>query len=138
MGRNADGARGNDVLNMNKLIFTTLIFSLALVGCAKKNQNENIQDTSKSSNQAKTVVTAEGYQKAIYDTLQPYWSTQQITGVKNNVLEITAPSEFINLHFNIVIAFELMEQGQAESDQAKIEEGIENLNDLASQNSWLR
>lgn len=123
---------------MPKLLLAILIFSIALVGCVKNVQNNDQRNINNNVEQNKPVITTESYKQSLSVILQPYWDSLQPAGVKDKILELTAPAEFLNLHLNIVIAFELIEQGQKDSDQGKIEEGIDRLNNLANNNDWLR
>lgn len=120
---------------MSKLFFTIFVFSLVLFGCSKNVDQEKVNN---NIEQKKSVITSDSYKQSLNTILQPYWDSLQPVGVKDKILELTAPAEFLNLHLNIVIAFELIEQGQKDSDQGKIEEGIDRLNNLANQNDWLR
>ena len=138
MGRNANGTGRNDVLIMSKLFFIIFVFSLTFAGCVKDVQDNDRGVNKNNIEQNKPVITSQSYQQSLNAILQPYWGSLQPAGVKNKILELTAPAEFLSLHLNIVIAFELIEQGQKDSDQGKIEEGIDRLNNLANQNDWLR
>ena len=138
MGRNANGTGRNDVLIMSKLFFIIFVFSLTFAGCVKDVQDNDRGVNKNNIEQNKPVITSQSYQQSLNAILQPYWDSLQPAGVKNKILELTAPAEFLNLHLNIVIAFELIEQGQKDSDQSKIEDGIDRLNNLANNNDWLK
>ena len=120
---------------MSKLFFIIFVFSLVLFGCSK---NVDQGEANNNVEQKKPAITSQGYKQSLNAILQPYWDSLQPAGVKNKILELTAPAEFLSLHLNIVIAFELIEQGQKDSDQGKIEEGIDRLNNLANNNDWLK
>lgn len=126
------------IFRQQNILITVFIFGLAVSGCVKNVQNNDQGNINNNVEQNKPVITSESYKQLLSAILQPYWDSLQPAGVKDKILELTAPAEFLNLHLNIVIAFELIEQGQKDSDQGKIEDGIDRLNNLANNNDWLR
>ena len=77
------------------------------------------------------------YRQQIAEALQPFWQSNEVNGIREKVLDIRTPSAYLDLHLDIVLAFDKIEQGQATADQALIEEGFEKLNDLKDQYPWL-
>lgn len=126
------------IFRQQNILIIVFIFGLAVSGCVKNVQNNDQGNINNNVEQNKPVITSESYKQSLSAILQPYWDSLQPAGVKDKILELTAPAEFLNLHLNIVIAFELIEQGQKDSDQGKIEDGIDRLNNLANNNDWLR
>lgn len=126
------------IFRQQNILIIVFIFGLAVSGCVKNVQNNDQGNINNNVEQNKPVITSESYKQSLSAILQPYWDLLQPAGVKDKILELTAPAEFLNLHLNIVIAFELIEQGQKDSDQGKIEDGIDRLNNLANNNDWLR
>ena len=118
------------------LVLLFLVFSIS--GCFKTETASNFND---SGNLEPKKLSAEEledqYQSLLAEILKPYWQNQGIAGIKDKILALTAPAEYLDLHFNLVVAFELIEQGQASADQAKIEEGLEKIGELKNQYSWI-
>lgn len=129
---------------MKKLLVLTLILSFIAVGCLKKPLNQSFGTTVDDATAtvveqpAVVVVTPAEYQQSLKLALRPYWEEQKITETKEAVLDLTAPVDFLTLHFQAVVALEIIEQGQKDSDQSKIEDGFDRLNNLAQQYSWLK
>lgn len=116
------------------LIFLLSLF-LSLSAC-QKNQPKSFDNESAPPAVNQEDLSSQ-YQASLQEVLKPYWQNGQIEGVKNQILALRAPSQFLDLHFNLVIAFELIEQGQANADQAKIEDGLSKLDQLKKQHSWI-
>jgi hypothetical protein len=116
------------------LILLGLIFLVS--GCFNL---RSASDSNSNNNQSKAITPEPEiqYEPALKEILQPYWQDQGITELKTKILALKAPAEYLDLHLNLVIAFELIEQGQRDADQAKIEEGIEKLEQLKIQYPWL-
>jgi|SRR3989344_5673338 len=117
-----------------RLVILLLLF-LALSACLR-GQADNF-----SNQPASPAISQEDldrqYQASLKEILGPYWQTGQISGLKDQILALRAPSQYLDLHFNLVVAFELIEQGQADADQAKIEDGLSKLDQLKGQYPWL-
>lgn len=127
-----------------RFIVAVLICGLAVIGCVKKTQPQDVNRAINEENNTVLeqsvvpVVTPEQYQASLRLALQPFWQEQKIAETKDAVLALIAPAEYISLHFKVVVALETIEQGQKDSDQAQVEEGFEKFNDLAQQYSWLK
>ncbi len=93
-------------------IFIILAFlSFALVGCFKKSEslvNKNMPNQPKPEEPKDLVAD---YQSSLVEILKPYWERKEILGVKDKILTLKAPAQYLDLHFNLVVAFELLEQG---------------------------
>jgi len=87
---------------------------------------------------ARNVELERQYEKSVKEILTPFWAGQPTSGIRQQLLDLRAPALYLNLHINLVLAFDLIEQGQTESDQAKIESGLDRLNGLAGQYAWLK
>jgi len=79
----------------------------------------------------------QAYEDQVKSILAPFWSAQTSTGIKAKILELRAPTQYLDLHLQLVLAFGLLEQGQQTADQAKIEEGLGQLNQLKVAYPWL-
>ncbi|OGY46058.1 MAG: hypothetical protein A2744_04050 [Candidatus Buchananbacteria bacterium RIFCSPHIGHO2_01_FULL_44_11] len=77
------------------------------------------------------------YEQSLKEILKPFWPTKDPAGIRLQIIDLRAPARYLDLHINLVLAFDLFEQGQAESDQAKIEAGLERLTGLKNQYPWL-
>lgn len=127
-----------------KLLF--LFFSLFLVfflsACfkAKDRTDLNIRTNEPQPEPVKILTEAEqeqNYQIQVKDILKPYWQKQGLAGIKDKILVLRAPAEYLDLHFNLVVALEVLEQGKNSSDQEKVEEGMAQLEALKSRYPWL-
>ncbi len=123
--------------NIKILVFLSLIVILS--ACTLKKNEVNDPAVKSDAEKKENIIKVEKeYKSALVEILKPYWESQQIAGIKDKILELRAPAEDFNLHFNLVVAFELLEQGQAESDQSKIEEGMEKIKKLQEEYSWIK
>lgn len=77
------------------------------------------------------------YEQHLATILKPFWSTQNAGTIKNQILELRAPGKYLDLHLNLVLAFDLLERGQQAADQAIINQALEKLNKLKSTYPWL-
>lgn len=115
------------------LILLFLVFTIS--GCFKtKSPAVNNQIGSKALTQEELETQ---YESALKEILKPYWVDNSVAGLKDKVLALTVPVEYLDLHFNLVIAIELIEQGSQTSDQAKIEDGLEKIAELKNEYDWL-
>ena len=122
-------------------IMKLTILGLTVSGCFRTADNENGQ-AAESIDQTVTAppdhkVSEAEYQQSLSEILKPYWATGQTDGIKDQILALIAPAEYLNLHFDLVVAFELMEQGNLKGDSVKINQGVTKLNQLKSQFTWL-
>jgi len=77
------------------------------------------------------------YEKAIAEILNPVWEENNFDGIRDKILEIKTPAKYLELHLGLVLALDLIQQGRLDSDQAKIEQGLEKLTELKNQYKWL-
>ena len=123
-------------IRRGKLIFILLFFIFLLSACAK---SPNLF-TNLNTSQPETLSLEEierQYESSLQEILKPGWENKEISGIKDKILALKAPTKYLDLHFNLVIAFELIEQGQKAADQAKIEDGLEKIAKLKTQYPWL-
>jgi len=125
--------------NYKKKIILFFLFSpFLLIACLRNpSVNINITNTNAKQDELTPEELEQKYESEISEILQPVWQNKDFTGVKEKILALKAPAKYLDLHLNLVIAFELIEQGQMDSDQDKIEEGIEKLEKLKTQYPWL-
>lgn len=78
------------------------------------------------------------YESSLKEILRPFWEINEITGLKDEILALKTPAKYLDLHLKIVIAFEFIEQGRANSDPDKVEQGLEKVAKLEIQYPWIR
>ncbi|MAF14228.1 MAG: hypothetical protein CMI53_05075 [Parcubacteria group bacterium] len=105
-------------------------------GTEGKNNVQNI-DEAKDKPSLSAEELAEDYRTELKNILQPFFAGSTSEGIKDKVLNLKAPAKYIDLHFSLVVTLELIEQGKANADQAKIEQGLEQLDVLKIEYSWL-
>ncbi|MFA6254863.1 MAG: hypothetical protein WC675_02365 [Patescibacteria group bacterium] len=119
-------------------IFVILaFFGFVMVGCSNKSEpisNQNMQNQPKPEEQKDLVAD---YESNLVEILKPYWESNKILGIKDKILALKAPAQYLDLHFSLVVAFESLEQGQLASDQNKIEDGQAKIQALKTEYPWL-
>ena len=126
------------------LVVVLLAVGLVFTGCWKKVPASIDQGDSSSAPvvvenpPVKPVITEASYEKSINEIFQSFWQNRQVAGLKDKVLEQTVPPKYLDFHFDLVVALELVEQGQKDSDQAKIEQGFEQIDGLSNKNVWFK
>lgn len=128
-----------NLLTLILLLSLTLSLSACLKPKDQPNFNQN-QNTGQPDQPAPVLTEAElekNYQDSVKEALEPYWQKQDISGVKDKILAWRAPAKFLDLHFNLVVAFELLEQGKTGANQEKVEAGMDKLNALKAKYPWL-
>ncbi|MBN1778946.1 MAG: hypothetical protein JW816_01880 [Candidatus Buchananbacteria bacterium] len=119
------------------LLFSLFIFS----GCSSQNNNQTVdvgnQDAVVQS-QLLTEQVEKDYQVQLANILAPYWLTGQFTGIKDQILDLRAPSQDLNLHLNLVLALQDLEDGTNDNDQEKIDQAKKRIDQLANQYDWLK
>lgn len=122
-----------------KKVLLILILSLAVSGCLKKQITSNeVIGNNNATPAIEEIVTKESYQDDLKNVLMPFWSQGSRDKIKEQILGLTVPSEYLDLHFNLVIAFEMIEQGSKDSDQEQIDLGLAKIDRLAQEYSWLQ
>lgn len=116
-------------------LLVLLIFFAAFLNSFTRQKNIN-QNTNQPQVKSNPQLERE-YEKQLKETLKPLWQDKQISGLKEQILDLRVPAKYLELHLNLVFAFDLIEQGQIAADQAKVEEGLEKLNQLKNQYPWL-
>ena len=71
------------------------------------------------------------------EILKPFWQQTQSSGLKEQILALSVPAKYLQLHLDLVLAFDLIEQGQQEADQDKIEKGLTKINQLKDKYPWI-
>lgn len=122
-----------------KKIIPFLIISLFLSACIKK-QTDFFNDglPVEDSAEAITAVTPEMYQQEVKEILSSFWQDQESLNIKQDLIGLTVPREYMDLHLNLVVVFQKLEQGADGSDQALVEEALDELNDLVQDYPWIK
>lgn len=120
------------------------VFLLALLvfitACTPRQQvldNQN-GDNLQIVQEEKRVVTQSEYEGQVKTALQGYYTTNDVTAVKDQIVSLTVPAEYLDVHFELVVAFELLDQGQKQNDQSKIDQGQKKLEELSKTYTWLK
>ncbi len=118
-------------------LFLFILFALVVLsGCSifvnKNNNNANLQNGNAINPELE-----KQYEKSVKSILQPAYLGQGISGIKQQILDLRAPAKYLDLHLNLVLIFDSIEEGQKQADQAKIEAGLDKLEQLKQQYPWL-
>lgn len=138
------------VFNMkkNKLLKIVIIVFLVffISGCFKEQKSDKPAESqyllnNKNNNQQFADVTEskpkkEGYKSSVMEILQPGWEESNIASFKNEIIDLTVSADYLDFHMDFVIALELIEQGQKDNNQTKINQGFSKINQLKSQYEW--
>lgn len=122
------------------LLLILLLFGIA--GCARFVPNASPSEQSISGGDRNTIVvdtaalTAQ-YQHDVAVALAPYWTSGVTTGVKNAVLELRVPQDLLDVHFQLVLALEQLEQAETDDDEVQIATAQASLTQLREAHSWM-
>lgn len=123
--------------NKKNLLFLVLIFSVILLsGCSFFDRGNQLADQTDQAFKPNPELERQ-YEQALEAVLEPFWRARSSAGIRDQILELRTPGRYLDLHLNLVLAFDLIESGQAEADQSKIEQGIDRINQLKDQYPWL-
>ena len=133
----------NKNANQTFFIFGLIAFSLTLTGCfqpGKKISADNAGQAAANEQQkaANNQALEHQYEISVPTILKPYWQNNDVADLKAEILALTVPVKYLDLHLNLVMALENIEQGRAGSDQAKIQAGVDKINKLAADYNWLK
>lgn len=80
----------------------------------------------------------EDYEKNIKEILEAFANQKtQLNETIEKILKLTVPAKYKDLHLNLVIALTKIQQGREETNQAKIEEGLADLDKIRQKHNWL-
>lgn len=120
--------------------------SLGLAGCFHKTNNINQPATSLTVNSDSnvkaepTITQAEleaRYEAKLHDILNSDLATSDAASIKQQVLDLTVPTKYLDLHLKVVLDLDSLQQGQAAQSQTKIDQAVTDIEQLKSQYSWL-
>ncbi|RJR30870.1 hypothetical protein C4569_03740 [Candidatus Parcubacteria bacterium] len=96
----------------------------------------------KTNNEQKKAVDTEklekDYERNVAQILRPFFEKQEFSGILNELTNLNVPEKYMDFHLDLVIAFDLLKQGQKDGNQEKIEEGLQKLDQLVQANNWLK
>jgi hypothetical protein len=119
-------------ITMALLVVVLFLFGPALVSDETSDVLPRVVSEEYES-QAKTVVTD------LYASLEKDQNNQgAVQEAQNNLLALTVPVDYQELHLEMVIATNLMIQGYSDDDQVKIDSGWLQFKEVAGQYSWLK
>jgi len=131
-----------NLLVMKKIyIFIVLILtaSFILTGCSKNPKTQSVQTPGGEQLELPANPELEkNYEKQLSTLFKTFWQTQDETGLRDQVLELRAPAKYLDLHLNIVLALDMIEQARISGIQSQVDEGVSRLNSLSSQYSWFK
>jgi len=120
---------------MRRIVTIIIVGTLLITGCGLKPSTTVDQNNVNSEQIAELEAT---YRQELHDVLAPFFADNQVDGIRTALLDLRTPHRYLDLHIGLVYAFDQIEQGRLESDQAKIEAGFEQIHGLADQNEWIR
>jgi len=124
--------------NSTKFFILSILTSLLISGCIGFLGISESDNQSRNANLANSNPKLENeYENNLKEALEPFWQENKSAGLRDRILELRAPSKYLKLHLDLVLAFDLIEQGQINADQAKIEEGLEKISQLREEYPWL-
>jgi len=77
------------------------------------------------------------YESSLKGILGSYQTIDDVASSKDQILALRAPAKYLDLHFNLVVALELIEQGQQTANQTKINDGSSRVAELKKDYNWL-
>lgn len=119
------------------LVITTIILSACGIGSNNNQSKSFFGDQQQKQVNSSNPQLEKEYEKELKTIMAPVWQSQQLDGVKDKVLALKAPAKYIELHLNLVLALDKIETGKTNSDQTKVQEGLDKLNQLKTQYPWL-
>ncbi len=78
------------------------------------------------------------YKKKVKIVLKPYFDQEDFSNLLDQLMELTVPAEYKDLHLGLVIAFDAIKQGQERSEQVLIEQGISQIDELTTKYSFIK
>ena len=133
---------------MIRIAFLILILSTTFIfgGCKLNNfvnnpQQIQVVENFSDSSSDETIdleKLSQDYEKSLKDAMAEFWTTNQAAETKEIVLNLKTPSQYLDLHLKLVIALDEVEQGQLVADQSQIDSGMEKINELSNQYSFIK
>lgn len=112
-----------------------------VIGGCRPASNNPITPTSTPQEVAPVIVSTpemeKTYEQAVSAVLAPFWDQQKIEGVGAQLLNIKAPGKYLTLHLELVLAFDMLDRGRTQQDQALIEQGMAKVRTLRESFTWL-
>lgn len=96
--------------------------------------------TAPATTSPEIILSEQRYRQALQELFSG-WDPRKkadFSGVHQQLLEITVPARYRTLHLDLVIVFNTLKRGQESSDQASVEEGLEQLDKIFQSAPWIR
>src|SRR3989338_8487292 len=119
-------------------LFLVLILPVIFSGCLFR--NKAIESTAADDQNEEKISGRQqekSYEESLPKILQLFFENQNHLGLKEKILELRAPAKYLDFHFNLVVALELIEQGKTQADNQKIKQGEEKINRLKNDYPWI-
>ncbi len=126
------------------LIFLVLVFILYLILTAEPlDKIKNLQLNYQSQKIADLEENYKVEAKQIFNEYlalinQAGFTQEQISQIKNKLLDLKVPTKFKDLHINLVLALTKMEDYLATGDQMKKTDSQQIINQVETENYWLK
>ncbi|MDD2806990.1 MAG: hypothetical protein PHW95_00515 [Patescibacteria group bacterium] len=125
------------------VVLLLTIMPIGLVGCFKKNTivNKSIDSIPAVNNNTNIAINhvelETQYQTKLHDILKLDPDHNNVSDIKQKILDLTVPTKFLDLHLKLVLALDSLEQGQAAANQNKVAKALAELEKLKTQYPWL-
>ena len=78
------------------------------------------------------------YENKVKDILGTFSKGEKPENIRERLLDIATPDKYKNIHLDLIFIFDAVIEGAKESDQAKIEDAMQKLEDLKEKNKWMQ
>ena len=121
----------------------TLFFLLSgIAACVRFTSPASPSEKSTSVGDRNTIVvdtanlTAQ-YQHDVAVALESYWAAGVTTGIKDAVLDLRVPQELLDVHFQLVLTLEQLEQAEADDNDVLMVTAHDTLVQLREKHTWM-
>ncbi len=131
------------------ILFTLTSAFVIFIWLNQKPSVEISNEGTKLTKEEKTIkpVSEEDYKDSVKELMARYWSKPEdlskieearlIEELRGNLLDLTVPASFKDLHLGLVISFDLIMQA-LKNDDPSLEGSKSKLNNLVQNYSWLK
>jgi hypothetical protein len=124
------------------LLAFCFLFVFTLSACRRQlalpdQENQQVNMATQQNQQQPTYTPEElknNYQQSLRTELNAFLQSGNAQVAKENILELRTPVDYLQLHLDMVLAFEDIQSG----DDQKAQEGRAKIEVLRQQNDWLR
>ena len=129
------------LINFQKIftvgILLALVFSLS--ACTMMGKKTSVGSSSDAA--ASNPALEKEYEDQLSAILHPIWSADENIDwekIKASVLALRTPAKYLDLHLNLVLSLDSLEQGIISASQEKIESALDKIKALKEQYPWLK